>query len=63
MMMTTRFICPFCKEAVIEETLWDDHAKTEAALYAHVVGRHPIRWRLSRRFRNAVRFFNAGGQR
>lgn len=51
-----RFLCPFCG-AVIVETTWPtyDILDTEAILVAHIRDRHPFRWRLSRKYRRAIR--------
>jgi hypothetical protein len=53
---TTRFICPFC-DLVVHETdnpIWDV-VRAEATTRLHLLAHHPIRWRLSRKFRRAMK--------
>ena len=59
--MRTQFVCPFCKDVILETetTLRPDYDGQEATVRAHLLARHPIRWRLSRRFRAAMRLSRA----
>lgn len=49
------FCCPFCGVDVIHAFGAYDHDEVEAELRDHLLEEHPIRWRLSRRFRRAMR--------
>jgi hypothetical protein len=55
-----RFVCPFCRETIVE-TGWPtyDHDEIEVAVRSHLTQSHPIRWRLSRKFRRAMRLSHA----
>lgn len=54
--MTTLFICPFCSEAVASTAgFLFDADDVERDLRIHVRSRHPFRWRLSRKFRRAMK--------
>lgn len=54
--MTTIYICPFCGEGVASTSgFLYDADDLERDLRVHVRSRHPIRWRLNRKFRSAMR--------
>lgn len=52
-----QLICPFCKTVVAETPVpfMGDRAELEKATRDHLISAHPIRWRLHRRFRRAMR--------
>lgn len=55
MAATTRFFCPFCGATVYEtDTPFHSAGEIEIAARTHLLERHPIRWRLSRKFRRAM---------
>lgn len=51
-----RFLCPFCPDVIIE-VAWPSYpiVEVEGALRLHLLEKHPVRWRLSRRFRRAMK--------
>lgn len=53
--MTTLFVCPFCGETVVSAVLEDDLIEIEYRLRRHLLQEHPIRWRLSRKYRQAMK--------
>lgn len=52
------FVCPFCS-AKLAYSPWPmsayDYAMAEEQLSDHLLSEHPIRWRLSRKFRKVVK--------
>jgi hypothetical protein len=59
------YYCPFCDAAIAETNLqWDkpprtpaavEYDRVEAVIREHLLSEHPIRWRLNRRLRRAMR--------
>jgi hypothetical protein len=53
--MTTLWYCPFCKEEIARASDTIDADAVEARLSRHITTEHPIRRRLSRKFRRAFK--------
>lgn len=57
---TSVWICPFCGADIASAPLFDaDAFRVERMLASHLRERHPIRWRLSGKFRRAMRMSEA----